>query len=125
MDALYRQQRAPHILGHQIGEIDRAPAGRQPQRNLGLAETQPERAHKAQIEDRLVQLGVEHPGQLLQKDRAVVARRELDRHRVAHGLRTSTGLTLCQDYAILAKIGNAVFITDRSLAHKQPVRHAL
>ena len=39
-DALHRQQRTPNILRHQIGKIHRAPAGRQPQRDAGVAGTQ-------------------------------------------------------------------------------------
>jgi hypothetical protein len=36
-DSFDRQQRAAHILGHQICEIHRAPASRQLQCNIGMA----------------------------------------------------------------------------------------
>ena len=84
-DAVDAQQRVANIFRHQIGEIHRAPAGRQAQRNLGVAGMQPQRAHKAQIADRLVQLGIEHLPEPLQDRRAIVTGWELKRRIVAHG----------------------------------------
>src|SRR6516165_3379201 len=102
-DAVHAQQRMPHILGHQIGEIDSAPARRQPQRNLGVAGTQPQRAYKAEVEDRLIQLGIEHLRQPLENRRAVIAGRKVARDRIAHGLRPLLSATGCAGSASSAR----------------------
>ena len=88
-DAFDRQQRAPDTLGHQIGEIHRAPTGQQAQRYAGMAGAQLQRAHKTQIEDRLVQLRVEDLRQPVQNGRTVIAGGEFSRYAVAHDPRTS------------------------------------
>src|SRR6516165_3586724 len=105
--ALDAQQRIADIFDHQIGEIDRAPAGRQAQRDADMARTELQRAHKAQIEDRLVQLGVEHLRQPLQHSRAVIARGELTWYVVAHGLRASSRPTGCAASASRARQSGA------------------
>ena len=84
-DALNRQQRTANILCHHVGEIQRAPACRQPQRDAGVARTQLQRADKAQIENRFVQLRVEHLREPIHNSRAIVPSRELTSHIVAHG----------------------------------------
>ena len=66
-----------------------------------MAGTQLEGAHKAQIENRLVQLRVQHVGEPLQNSRAVVARRKLARHIIAHGLGASN-----QEETLLAALAH-------------------
>ena len=78
-DALHREQRSANILRHQIGKIHRAPTRRQSQRDAGMTGTQLQGAHKAQVEDRLVQFRIKHLRQPIQNGRAIVPSWEVTR----------------------------------------------
>ena len=72
-DAVDGGQSPSNILGHQVGKVDCAPARRQLQGNDGMSVTNLERADESELQDRLIQFGVEHSPEPLQYDRAVAA----------------------------------------------------
>ena len=60
-DAVNGDQRISVILGgHQVGEVDRTPARWQLQRDDGMSVPNMNGADKSELQDRLVQFGVQH-----------------------------------------------------------------
>jgi hypothetical protein len=77
------------IFGHHIGKVCGTPTGGQLEGNGRMAIVDGEGADKPQLENRLVQFGIQHVPEPLQEGWAIVARGKFALHFLGHRLFTS------------------------------------